>query len=62
MGVMESAGDKGGARRLAPPGPGRGDAGKGDRGSGWMRCAAGPREPGCPAGLPGPPYMRNRAS
>lgn len=59
---MESAGDRGGARSPAPPAPGRGDTGKGDRGSGWIRCPAGPQEPGCPVGFPGPPYMRKRDS
>lgn len=47
---------------MAPPGPGRGDTGNGDRGSWWIRCPVGPRDPGWPAGLPGPPYIRNRVS
>lgn len=62
VGVMDRAGDRGGASRPAPPGPGSGDTGKGDRGSGWIRCPVWPREPGCPAGFPAPPYIRNRAS
>lgn len=33
VGVIDSAGDKVGAK--SAPGPGRGDTGNGDRGSGW---------------------------
>lgn len=33
VGVIDSAGDKVGAMR--PPGPGSGDTGNGDKGSGW---------------------------
>lgn len=33
VGVIDSAGDKVGA--MSAPGPGRGDTGNGDRGSGW---------------------------
>ena len=55
---MESAGERGGASRPAPPGPGSGDTGKGEMGSGWPLC--GPRDPWWPVGPA--PYMRNKDS
>lgn len=49
VGVMDRAGDRVGASR--PPGPGSGETGNGDRGSGWTLGAG----LGRPAGVGPPP-------
>ncbi len=57
---MEKDGERAGASK--PPGPGRGDTGNGDKGSGCTLCGGAWPLLGSPVGLGGAPYRRNKES